>query len=209
MSYRFLKLCVALLATLSLTLEANAQINVDLTPTVGIGASETLTFTASGPNSVAGLNFFLVIEDGGAAIGGAATDPPIVSFTPTGFFGASTPAFATSAPLATNGAFTLPTGVTAIPGAAPAPFAFLDVDTSSLSVGSTFAVSLAGALPAGSFNSEFLDLSGNPVATTFEGGQPFIVTVVGEDAVAAVPEPSSAAVLIAIGSLVAMRRKRS
>jgi len=198
---RIFGLGVALVAMLSSTCELQAQIGITFDSTVAVGSAETLTFSASGPDAVSSFDFDLVIEDGGAIAGGTDTDPSIVSFASTGFLSAASPALSTDTPLAINGNITLATGASVAPGAAPNPFALLTLDTSSLSVGDTFTVALAGA----GFDTNFLDVDSNVVETNFS---PFVVEVVGAES-PSIPEPSSIAVLIALGGVSLMRRKRA
>ena len=182
---------------------ASAQVNIFATPTVGVGTNETITLSATGTGSADNLSLTAVLGDGGAnpPFNGTDTGPTFVSFTPIGAFGGATIATGASFPLAQTSVFT-------IGSATPVSGAFLDitVDTSSLSIGDTFDLFLDAPAAGPAFTTFF---SGNnlDIETSFES--PFVITVVGESENPVVPEPSSAAILFAMGSFLSLKRRRA
>ena len=188
-------LCPIVNGQAPMTIGIDAPGGPSVNASVGIGTDERITLTAFGADLISNLTF---IADTGPA------GPAVVSLTGEGFLAGNTPAFAAGAGLgnqAISATFLGPPTAVSIPGQ---DFISVGFDTSALAVGSVFDVNLsvpAGFTPGG-FNTFFNDNAGTD--REVDPGT-FTVTVEG----AAVPEPSSAIVLLATGGLALLRRKRS
>lgn len=185
--------------------EANAQTPggpiVTTSSTIGIGSNETIFLSVedSLQRAIDGISFVLVVNDGGATLGGASTDPAIVNVSSAGLSTGSVTSFAdvdgdvttpTFPELAVVGTFA---GFNATLNNTPDIFAAVSFDTSGLSPGDTFDLNLTGPGNISLFSN---------VGTTInlDFATPFVIT--------AIPEPSSAALLVSFGALALLRRKR-
>lgn len=195
---------MALVAMLICTSGVYSQVTLELDPTIGVGSNESIFISTSGFADVDALALTLVIGDGGTLLGGSTVDPDIVSIFGRGILepGAvdSNPSVfaAVSTPQLNISSTSISGGAVPLDGLAIAEIFF---DTSNLSPGDTFDVAFsagAGTAPTLFFN------AGAEVGTSFPDN--FVVTVVGDSP--AIPEPSSAVVLFALGSIGMMRRKR-
>jgi len=136
------------------------------------------------------LDFSLVVVPGDLSLGGVANPPPVVNISGLGIFSGASTVFTPASLSASSNAeasFSIPNSAALTNGA---PIAEVFFDTTGLSNGDVF---LYG-----------------PDATFFNAGAEFetasVLTFFGT--VVAVPEPSSASFLLALGSIVLMRRKR-
>ena len=144
---------------------ASAGLTITIDSTIDVGTSESISLFATGPDSVTDLNFVFVVEDGGEALGGSATDPPIIDVLGQGIFAGGTVGFSptanpTNSPLGVIGGISVGSPVT--PAAGGSPVATILFDTSSLNVGDTFELALAQGIQTTSFNN-----NDTPVSTEF------------------------------------------
>ena len=78
----YLPAIFGILAIGALCLPSHALAQIDITFSsnqVEVGADETLTLLATGTGDITEFQLTLVVEDGGTALGGSATDPTIAS----------------------------------------------------------------------------------------------------------------------------------
>lgn len=174
------------LFVMSLCPVVNGQLTISSTSTVGIGASEAVILSAVGTDPVSNLTLI------------TASDGPVVSsITGLGLLAGNTPSHpAGAAPggTAVSSTFLGPFNPQSIDGQ---DFVSVGFDTTALNVGDTFnlALSFSGVDTFFNDNSTDIDVNASDV---------FQITVVGE----AIPEPSSAAFLLATGSLALLRRRK-
>lgn len=194
MNYKTLRLIAVALFVISFsgTLNGDIMLTVD-NPTVRVGPNESIILTAAGIDPISNLDLVAVIN----AFDGSG--PEIQSFTGLGVFAGVTPAFPPGGnppARATNLTFTGPFTPVSIDGQ---DFVAIGFDTSALSVGDTFDLSL-------SFNSIDTVFTNNQDPNPFVNAlfpEAFQITVVSN-----VPEPSSLALLLATGSLALLRRRK-
>jgi len=176
-----------------------SQVTLTLDPTISVGANESISLSTIGAADVDALNLTLVVGDGGAILGGSDSSPEIVSVEGQGILAPSgTGLFAVESPQVTITTNSISGGPVALDGA---PVAEIFFDTTALSPGDTFNLSFdagPGTNPTAFF------AAGDLVETNFADN--FVVTVVGG---AAVPEPSSAVILLALGGMGLIRRNRA
>jgi len=200
----------ALLAILTLNGYSQAQITLDVDPTIEVGTNETVSLSGFGTDLLNVLNFILVVEDGGPVLNGSSTAPSIVDVAPASFF-AGTPDIDFSPglqpgdePLAVIGVVS-DIAASASPGASGAPLISISFDTSDLVVGDTFDLSLEGGAQTTTLGFD-PDGEGAETASVVEVVFPesFEIEVVGS----AVPEPSAICVLAGMGCAAMLRRRR-
>jgi len=204
-------LSLALLAAVSLVGYTQAQINLDFdSATIGVGASETLNLTGAGTDAIDNITFVLIVEDGGQSIGGSASNPLVTAINPEGLFDSAgvVTSFAANfdpatSPLAVIGTFdNVPL---AAPGAAPAPLASINFDTTSLAVGDTFDLFLDAA-DFGSPQTTLVGDGGTEIPSVFADS--FTIEVIGDTATPGIPEPGSFCMLVGMCGATMLRRRR-
>ena len=181
----------AFLAMISCGQNLNAQITISAENTIEIGSNETITFSASGTDSVSDVTLVAVVDQNTGSgpsiidvIGLEVFDGAAVSFGPNADPGTSPRAvvanFDVASPQLIDGT----------------DFAAVSFDTSILEVGDFFDIALAFGIQETTFGN-----ADGEVEAIFPDA--FRVTVVS-----AVPEPSSLVLLLATGGLAVLRRRK-
>jgi len=175
---------LALMAILFCSSSAYSQLFINgATTTAGIGPSESVFLFSSGSSVVDAFSFDVQFP--------AANSPTVVNITAgQGPFSGGTNTFTPAVPLvgaADQASFSLPTSTTVSTGV----LAEIVFDTTNLSDGDTFTFFVP-----------------NPVASNGGVEVETAVQLQFDVTVQSIPEPSSATVLLALGSVFMMRRKR-
>ena len=165
--------------------------------TIGIGPNSSIElFAFSNSTAVDSLDLFVPV---GSFFGAVSPPPPVVNISGLGIFSGASTVFTPANLSATSDAgasFSLPNSAVLTDGA---PIAEVFFDTTGLSGGDSIAFGFDNSI----FFNAGEEVDANGVLTNFA-----FVEAVPEPNGTAVPEPSSAALILALGSIVMMRRKR-
>ena len=183
------------LAFISCGQSLDAQILITGENTIELGGADTIVFSASGSDPVSGVTFVTAVNNNDGS------GPSIIDVLGLGAFDGVAPVFSggadpVSSPRAVIANFEQ-AGSQSIDGT---DFVEVSFDTSTLSVGDEFFLTLALGAQETVFTND-TDGADSSVDTNFQ--LTFPVTVV-----AAVPEPSSLALLLATGGLAVLRRRK-
>ena len=181
---------LALVAALICSNSAYAQFishsNDSNTTTIGIGPMSSIVFFAEGTTNLPAVDSLdISVPVGSFFYGVVSPPPPVLNISGLGIFSGASTVF-TAGPDA-EASFSLPSGAFLTENS---PIAEVFFDTSGLSDGDSIEYGITGSFFSGGTEFETVN-----VLTFFAN-------------VEAVPEPSSAGLLLALGSIAMMRRKR-